>query len=355
MKSKMLLLAALAGSLATPAFAQSVDLVVTGSTAFRSIVYDRIQSLYDTGYSRTRSTDDAAGANYTTYSGTMTAAVDGTTTINIYCSFSGSASGMLAVQNGTAVKCPPVGDTTPADRTSKAPNVAFSDVFPGSANPAIPSSAFDVNTNVGVIPFVFITKSDNGITGITRDQALMLMVDGGIMPQTFLGGSSSAPAWMVGRDSGSGTRICTEKCIGFVGQPFLFQRNAANTAWESSSGYTSGGNLRGSVSTNSGAIGYVGLSDFNAVSNTCRALTYNGVPYTSDNVRGGKYGIWGYEHLVAKGLSGNQVTVLNALIAALTDRTYQTTNPTYTGAAESIQDMQVYRNADGATMGSTSF
>ena len=86
-------------------------------------------------------------------------------------------------------------------------------------------------------------------------------------------------------------------------------------------------------------------------------ITYQGVPFSHANVTQGSYTLWGYEHLVNRtgALSANQQAVRDALIAAITDPTFQGTNPLYTGSFTRVSDMQVERGADGGTITSLTF
>src|SRR5204863_3614786 len=121
-------------------------------------------------------------------------------------SFSGSATGMNAVKNQTPV---PTAETQGVN-VNKVPDLALSDVFPGSATPPIPLSAFDPESNqdyLGVVPFLYVRNNTmTGVSNITRDQAVLLMTASGVlggfpgMPATYLGGSSSNPIYMIGRD-----------------------------------------------------------------------------------------------------------------------------------------------------------
>ena len=62
----------------------------------------------------------------------------------------------------------------------------------------------------------------------------------------------------------------------------------------------------------------------------------------------GSYALWGYEHVVNRsgGMSANQQAVRNALIAAITNPTYQST-PIYTNSFVRLNQMHVERGADG--------
>jgi ABC-type phosphate transport system substrate-binding protein len=352
MKIKNVIISAVAGGLLTQAALAQVEVTITGSTAFRSIVQDRVPTLFDAGFVTT-----TRDANIRTYSGTMQTAIPslGNTPVTVRLSWSGSASGMISVKNGASVNTVDSGDTN--NLVGKVPDLAFSDVFPGSANPPIPSSAFSKRDVVGVVPFVFARNNSAALAGVdnlTRDQALLLMTAGGIMPANYLGGSQSTIVYLVGRDSGSGTRISIEKDIAFKGTPFLFAKIGAN--WVATNGFSSGSAVASTINTNTDAIGYLGLADFSTISANAVALSFGGVPYSSANVTSGKYALWGYEHVVSRiGISANQQSIRNALKAAIVDPTYQSTNPNYAGKFESVADMQVERGADGGTITSLNF
>jgi ABC-type phosphate transport system substrate-binding protein len=355
MKLAKLTLALVAGSLiSTAAFAQ-VEVTITGSTAFRAIAQDRTAALYDPGFTTT-----VSNANIRTYLGTMQTAIPalGAQPVTVRLSFSGSATGMNSVKNGTPVV---TADPVTSASANKVPDIAFSDVFPGSATPPIASTAFSQRDVVGVVPFIYLRSGGptlGGITNITRDQAVELMVTGGLMPATFLGGTNNNIMYLVGRDSGSGTRISVEKDIGFIGTEFLFYNPVPGNpnTWANTNGFGSGSDVRTAIIQNSDAIGYIGLADFRVVADPTNSvpavgLTFNGVAYSSTNVYSGKYGLWGYEHVVSRiGLSSNQGLVRTALVGAITNANFQATNTLYNTAFEIQSNMQVDRGADGGTI-----
>ena len=355
MKKTKVLLTLLTGMwLATAAYGQ-VEVTITGSTAFRSITIDRSASLFDSG-SLVAVTNDAT-TGLITFGGTMSNKVASlaATPVKIRLSFSGSASGMLAVKNQTPVSTA----ETPGVNVNKVPDLALSDVFPGAATPPIPSNAFDPDIQLGVVPFLYVRNNAlTGISNITREQAVLLMTASGVggMPATFLGGSSPNPVYMTGRDSGSGTRISVEKDIRFVGTPILWTTNGAG-AYVQTAGLSSGGLERNVIAAKPDAIGYLGRADFNAISTVATAISYEGVPYSAANVQNGSYALWGYEHLFnrASALSANQVAVRNALKNAITDPAFQTTNPLCTLSFEDINSMHVGRGADGGDIFSLDF
>ncbi len=356
MKTTKTLLTLLAGLLLSAAAYAQVEVTVTGSTAFRSITIDRSAAIFDPGYA---AVTNNASTGLITYSGTVAAAVPslGSTPVKVRLSFSGSASGMLAVKNLTPVSTA----DTPGNNVNRVPDLALSDVFPGSATPPIPDSAFDRSV-LGVIPFVWVINSAlTGISNITREQAVLLMTASGSlagvagMPATYLGGSSTNPVYLIGRDSGSGTRISTEKDIGFVGAPLLWATNGAGI-YVVTNGYSSGGLERAVIAGKPDAIGYLGRGDLAAIAASATAISYDGVPYSEPAVATGSYGVWGYEHIVNRvgGLSANQALVRDALINAITDSAYQST-AIYTNSFVRFNQMQVERGADGGTITSRNF
>ena len=115
--------------------------------------------------------------------------------------------------------------------------------------------------------------------------------------------------------------------------------------------------VRGIVGSKSDAIGYLGLPDYNAISNNATILALNGVKFSHTNVNNGSYGNWGYEHMVnrAGGLSAQKAAVRDAIKAAITNPGYQSTNSAYFAGFSSLADMHVERGADGAVPTSLDF
>jgi phosphate transport system substrate-binding protein len=196
----------------------------------------------------------------------------------------------------------------------------------------------------------------SGITNITQLQANILMTASGFMPASFIGGNNNNPVYFVGRDSGSGTRLCTEKCINFIGSPLLWTTNGSG-GYVVSPGLSSGGLVRGIVASQPDAVGYLGLPDYNAVSNNATIIPFNGIKFSHTNVNNGSYAIWGYEHLVnrAGALSVQKAAVRDAIKSAITNPGYQATNSAYFAGFSSLSDMRVERGADGAIPTSVDF
>lgn len=355
---RTLLLAALTALGSTAAFAQ-VDVTITGSTAFRAITIDRTWASFDVVGRLAQTNNPTTGL--ITFSGTMSAAAPtlGNTPVIVRLSFSGSAAGMEAVRNQT-----PVDTATTASEISggvsnvmKIPDLALSDVFPSSATPPIPESAFN-RFVLGVVPFGFVKNNAlSGIINITQSQANLAMVASGLggMPASFIGGNNNNPIYMIGRDSESGTRISTEKCIGFVGSPLLWTTNGAGN-YIVTNGLSSGGLVRNVIKGKPDAVGYLGVSDYNAISNNAALIPFNGISLTPTNVVTGQYSIWGYEHLVNKvGISATKAAVRDAIKGAITNPMFQGTNTLYNTAFTSLNDMQVERGSDGGIITSLNF
>jgi len=362
MKLKTLLVPVLAGLWFAGAARAQVDMTITGSTAFRAITFDRVASLFDTGFTTTGNTGNGPG----TYRGTMSNSIPslGSTPVVLRLSFSGSGSGMLAVDQSTLV---PTADPITGNSSNRVPDIALSDVYPESAAPAIDGSHFEQSI-VGVIPFVWVRNNGlAGITNITREQAVLLMSSSGVvtngasliygMPASYLGGSSTNPVFLTGRDSGSGTRITIHKDIGYTGtSPRMWGLDAGGNLVVTN-GYSSGGNERAVIRDNTSVIGYLGLSDANAIAASTTIISYEGVAFSTNAVQKGTYPLWGYEHLVnrASALSANQQAVRNALVAAITHQGFQTTNALYSAQFVDQANMHVRRGTDGGTITSLDF
>ena len=357
MKNMRTILGIVTGSLVACAAQAQVEVTITGSTAFRSITIDRSAYLFDAGY--TAVTNDAANG-LITFRGTATTRIPslGSTPVTLRLSFSGSGSGMLAVKNSTPVS---TADSAGVN-VNKTPDLALSDVWPGAASPPIADSAFNRSV-LGVIPFVYVRNNAlTGITNITKEQANLLMTASGSisgidgMPATFLGGVSTSPVYMTGRDSGSGTRITVHKDIGFNSTPLLWTTNVGDGAWIQTAGLSSGGIERGVIAVKNNAIGYLGLADYASIAAYATTIAYHGVAYTEPAVANGAYALWGYEHIVnrAGGLSSNQQAVRNAFIAAVTDIGYQST-AIYTNSFVRLNQMNVERGTDGGPITSLNF
>ena len=391
------LLALAVSTVASAAFAD-VTVTISGSTAFRNSVYDRVANT-GTGaiLSGIQTVNDSAGSSgFRTYVGTMTG-VSGHVTIQF--GFTGSLEGMDALNNGQNVTVLNTvayssGQTTTATRNTSGaqPTAIFSDVFPSTAGRS--SAKFVPDIQVGVVPYVFI-KSDitagNGnvaanISNLTQRQASLLYSSGGVLALGFLTGNAgdTDPVYLVGRYSLSGTRATVESVIynsslfsnyywdtrvstlgaHAFGDDVAYETANAPTSpvlqaggvpsytldsGGTVSGWVSGGDLGNNVSVFPNAIGYVGIAD-KKTHNV--ALTYEGVTESQANVANGSYSLWSYEHFIYKtpaqgGPTGDALTVITAIKNALQDNTFQTTGQYNTAGFVPQNSMTVNRTVDG--------
>ncbi|MDB6066569.1 MAG: hypothetical protein JWR26_2777 [Pedosphaera sp.] len=363
MKIKNALVLLATASAVTMVAHADVQLTIVGSTAFRTVVKDRLALLFDAGF-----TSNTANSTTLFYSGTMQGAIPslGNTPVTIRTDFSGSISGMNDVANGVNQPCINLNGSV----TNVLSDIAFGEAYPSSATPALATSAFSTNHIVGVVPFVIAVNNNlynMGVTNITREQATLLMYDSGSsggtagVPASFLGATGAAATntpYMIGRNSDSGTRISTEKVIGYT--------TAFENLWSTNgsggyislgdNGFSSGGSVASSIANGALSIGYLGLADFSTITNSAKALNFEGVAPTIANVASGAYPLWGYEHFYSRiGLSANQATVRDALISALTNTTYQSTNTAWNLNFVGLSQMSVSRLTDGGQISGNTF
>lgn len=141
---------------------------------------------------------------------------------------------------------------------------------------------------IAVIPFATIVHKSNPVQNLTTAQ-LQGIFSGKITNWKEVGGADAAIV-VVNRKHGSGTRV-------------NYQMKALNNAdfMTKGSNYKEvgkSGEMTSAVESNQNAIGYVDLA---YVKGNLKALQYNGVAATTDNVIKGKYGVWSYGYLVTKG------------------------------------------------------
>lgn len=219
---------AMALALITAHQASAVDIVITGSTAFRSSTHSAIINMMG-GATNARIAHSHASslssANQSTFKGTI-AGISGD--VYVFCSWSGSATGVIAVANSTPVSVVPaatvdavaLGSTQAgaSASTTKTPRIAFSDVYKESTTAA---SATLTNQNMAVIPFRFLRNrvdvaDPNGnnaaiaqFTTMTA-QHYRATYGNGSQPLSLFTGNPAHSGVLVlptGRDNGSGTRI----------------------------------------------------------------------------------------------------------------------------------------------------
>ena len=274
---KTSVLLALGGLFAATAVQAQVDLYITGSTAFRANAYRSIRALYAGNLTSQNPADPASGANQVTWSGTIPG-IFGGQTVTIHASYSGSAAGVQALTQNTSQNY--LSSSTPGQTNlvSHQADLAFSDVFQSSTVFQSPSLS---DSQVGVLPFAWV-KSQSGASSITNVtiQQLQSFLANGIMPLSYFNGNPADDGtitYLVGRDSGSGTRITAERDALFIGSPLLWQPDGLCN-WSISAGFSSGSGVAGVLNGTCGpALGYLGLSDAATVNSGGNIIAYNGV------------------------------------------------------------------------------
>lgn len=343
MKSKIMSLAVAALAVGATGNAQTV-IDITGSTAGRSAVHSAIRTVLS------NETFAYNGNNLNAASKAIFKGDISGTPVIVRTAWSGSAAGVRDVaQNNASVWFPNTAiNTVSANNTaiSMANNsantvrdvaeIAFSDVFQSSTIYTSPGLTDDYS---GIIPFKFYASADApaDLTNITPLQARYLWANG-YVPLALLTGDANDQAtfaFATGRDPESGTRITTMAEIGYgvFGAVQQYEPTisggavTAVTLWpagtysEGNGGYSSGSSVKTAISANAfsnslGLISYLGSSDWNPTGN--KELTYNGVAYSADNVKQGKYSFWGYLHQMRhSSLSGTSLTFYNSLLTAV--------------------------------------
>jgi len=398
MKLKISLLAGLAAlGFASEASAQTV-ISITGATAFRSAAHTAIINVLGgagtTEYGYVGASLSAA--NHAIFKGSI-----GGQPYVIRTSMSGSTAGIAAVIAGTnltylksTLVSPDVSTTgvqiasaiataTTNGKTETAPGrFSFSDVDQAISNtptPALPGAA------VGVVPFVFVANvgAPAGMTNMT-DQLHESQWSTGQLPLSMYTGNPADTKLVLnsGRNDGSGTRatILAETQYG----PFraVVQWGGPNTTANitgsegtgavsflqllNNSGYSSNSFVRqnlartstnvtvgtdaagagGTAAQNIVIVSYLTLSDAAAITTItggagvgAKALTYNGVAYSENNVKKGAYTLWGYQQFYgAVDITAAETSFFNTFTAEIPNAL----NPLTTGIK--ITEMGVTRS-----------
>lgn len=366
---KSVLLAAISLAAASSGNAQTV-IDITGSTAGRSAVHNAIRSVLS------NETFVYNGSNFNGASKTLFKGDIGGTPVIVRTSWSGSAAGVrdVAQNNGsvwfanTSIDTNSLNNTNvnlannSANTVTDTPEIAYSDVFQSSTIYGSPTLTDD---KAGIIPFKFFASADapSTLTNITSLQARSLFGAGYIPLAVFTGNSSDQATYVysTGRDPESGTRITGMAEIGYGvfgavqhNQPAITSGAVtalipwpAGTYAEGNGGYTSGSNVKTALEANGfgngfGLISFTGPSDW---STAAKELSYNGVSYSTDNVKQGKYTFWGYLHQMKhNSLAGTANTFYASLLTAVRADT--------SWLVKTV-DMNVERSSDGGLINPT--
>ncbi len=143
-----------------------------------------------------------------------------------------------------------------------------------------------VDHKVCIVGFAAVVNPGVKVTNLSKQQLIDIFT-GKIKNWKNVGGAD-LPILIINRPASSGTRATFKKyALGGVeeAQGLALTEDASGT-------------VRKAVSDNPGAISYLA---FSYLDNTVKALNYNNVAPTVDNVKNGKYPIWSYEHMYTKG------------------------------------------------------
>lgn len=158
----------------------------------------------------------------------------------------------------------------------------------GNSDVALQDSLKDkglVETKLVGIPFVFIANNDVNIDNLSQQQYIDIMT-GKVTNWKEVGGKDQKIT-LIHRAKSSGSRAT-------IGEVVL--KNAAFT--DNAVIQDSNGAVRSAISSTPGAIGYV---DAAYVDQSIKALSYNGVKYSVDNVANGTYPVYSFGRMFTKG------------------------------------------------------
>lgn len=342
---------------------------LTGATAFRSASNNSILQMLGgsgtTKYAYT-GTQGLSGSNRAIFVGAM-AAFPGDTIV-VRTSWSGSTQGVLDLADGNAIQF--LDDNVRTDGSTGAGNPvttggynlggsgldaaeyenavarwSFSDV--DKLLSTRPNAALSGGP-VGVVPFMFLA-GEGAPAGLTNmsDQIHNALWKVGQLPASMLTGNPADATKTVlatGRNNGSGTRATILAETGYGAFTSVVQFNATfegtrtdayptgrllaisefgNSGHSSNSGVRELLTRRGDDLTYGGEpvdalfVSYLTISDaLAAKTEGAVELTYNGVAYSEDNVKNGKYTLWGYQQLYMGNSPSTEETTFDTTLRA---------------------------------------
>jgi hypothetical protein len=323
----------------------NTEVFFVGGNASQNVLYDRVTNVLNGTSPSLTVTISPTNSTVRTYVGSISGQ-PGLGTVTIDFSLLGAVAGLQDLNNLH-------NEVTALTNTTITPTVAVSSTSPEAV--ALSSSPFH-EEKTQVDPYVFIKNSPTSpglanVTNLTQRQAYYLEQSAGPGFHSInLGGSSASDSvYFVGRNTASAVRTEIDANIYFTGSLSTWTTNASGAViYDGGLGQSSGGLIR-SVLTGlkTNAIGTVALQDVGSLTQ----LAYEGVPFSVANVENGSYPLWGYEHWYWKTGTGapanNQPFVINALLSAITNATFQTTVAVFTNNFVPYSGLQVQRTQDG--------
>ncbi len=358
-----LLAATVLGGLSAQA---QVEIKISGSTAFRAATYNSIVALYGANLTTQTPAGPQSGAGKVTFVGTIPT-LYGIQSVTIKTAYSGSVEGVINLLNAPN----PAGITQPtylnADGTTDAntsADFALCDVFQDTTDYNSGSGYANLDdVSVGIVAFAWTKGTMGGTTGIsnlTHQQASALLGAGSVPLSILTGNAADAAStvYLAGRNKVSGTRIVAQSDTGYgANADSSLYKLAGNTPTIDSVGFSSGSSLAAVLNTSTATgpfVAYLGISDSNSVNGGNNRLTFNGVPFSFENVRNGAYSFWSYEHIFARpGLSNTKLTLLKGIskpgnpIASNGLAKAIDTNLATSTTSVQVSTMKVVRNSDG--------
>jgi hypothetical protein len=342
---KKIILIGVAGALLAPALdAATVNLLTVGGNASIKLIQDRVPTILTGSALTVNSTNSLIFRYNGTYAGN---------TVVWNFNLTGGAAAILDIANQNHV--------VQADNSTAIPVNAVSVTAPETVG--IDSTPFQQDITL-VAPLVYIKNpsltgnSLAGITNLTQRQAFLLEQSGGSLPTAFFGGnplSNNIPGdalYFVGRNTASAVRQVIDANIYFNSAAANFNTNALGQPVPYI-GAGGGSEVVAIVKNIPNSIGTVAAQDISGLP----TLSYEGVSFTTANVINGSYPIWGYERYIyypsgPKAPSSNQIALITALEAAVSDSTYDHSSSLFVGKFVSYADVNASVQRDPTVDGS---
>jgi hypothetical protein len=382
--------------------APDIVIYLTGSTAFRSVAYAAIASLYNTGFTVNAANGSGAPfttianpqapnrptadslfneASYVSFSGTMP--TFGSQIVAIRCNWSGSVAGLrdVAQQNSIPFLSSVVSQTSAFtdNGTTGVPDFCLSDV---AQSTTIYKSPTLQNTTLGVIPYLFVKNqgASANLTNLTHQHAQTLFANGVVSlgsitgdTVTGAGSDTNKVVCLIGGSSVSGVRAAV-----FADTGYGALKNASNYKYDGSSkfipvtpdpnvGYPNSIGIQtdlgasasqaigvdGSSTVTGYAVGYLCPKHaFSVAGNSAGALnlTYDGAVFSTSAVQNGTYSLWSYERLYHRSTISANLTTFRGVV---TDAFINNLGSGASAVGIRLQDMKVSRSVDGGPIATT--
>jgi len=337
-----------AGAAFTPQLhAQLTVVTFSGGNASTSVLWDRFTNQFASPVEITTGVPNRSSTVHS-YQGYLSSLPGSNPNVQIDFIQNGAVGGLQDITYGNV-------ETNAQGIATNVPVVVVSSTSPEAVG--LSSSPFtEIKTLVA--PYAFIkspvaslTPGLTLVTNLTQRQALYL--EGSAGPNfhsAYIGGTNTTDSiYFVGRNTASAVRTETDANIYFTGTIATYTTNASGLPiLDPAGGQTGGSQIRVLVNSITNAIGTVAVQDIK----TNIALAYEGVPYSVTNVENGNYPLWGYEHWFwlktgSGAPSSAQLTVITNLLAGVTNVTFQTSNPLFTGSFVPYSGLNVSRPFDG--------